>query len=140
VTKPTPILNAVETAINHARCQYDALSSRVTIDRKIAKAAIAAYEAARAKLTATQPDLCPGAIVTKPTPIIDAAAITAAARALCPRDPPAAWIEAMARAIKSRITAPLCSNETAIQLAIAAYRAQPLWQELWGEVARGSGK
>lgn len=70
-----------------------------------------------------------------------------ALRTACPKEPPAEWLWAMAEAIacnrmaggaeKSHVRwmllfsdAMRCSYRMD---AVAAYRAQPLWQELWGE-------
>jgi hypothetical protein len=96
-----------------------------------------------------------------PTPIIDAMcedinavygwpqprnAAICVARVACPKEPPAAWIEAMAEAIacnrmaggaeKSHARWMLFTEATRCSYridAVAAYRAQPLWVELWGD-------
>ena len=90
-------------------------------------------------------------MLVQATPIVDAAvraagisgATVPALRSVCPHEPPAEWITEVAAAWRiARVPMgltlkPLSEMAPGIaemyrRHAIAAYRAQPLWQELWG--------
>jgi hypothetical protein len=90
------------------------------------------------------------------TPIIDAARACVgkldvgpigALRIACPKEPLAEWLTGMVNRLHDNCCADDCSFRNMAErlhlnewhaIALAAYRAQPLWIELWGD--DGSGR
>ena len=85
----------------------------------IIDAAIRAGCAGRFTVPCPQADV-PGAC---PSECIEQRVVMAAARIFCPKEPPAEWIEAMEKS----------AAIGRFEIRERIWRAQPLWQELWGE-------
>jgi hypothetical protein len=57
--------------------------------------------------------------------------VIAGVRSVCPKEPPADWIEVMAQAVFPYTTKPFAASRNDLEAARAVYCALPLWAELW---------